>query len=521
MIEKHHHLSLGKFWLPMGLIFFCSLALGVSFQLILNVGEFGKGLSAATFLFFCVGVGLFVVWRTSRAEKIVGWMMVIAFFIRISLGIFLMWGLPQFGYDTPVQQAGFVYADPFQRETNAWALAQSGEPLRLAFSESFEGDQYGGMFALSAFIYRYLSPDAFRPVLMVILTAGASALSLPFFIAFTKRLFERKIAALGGWILALYPEGILLGASQMREPFLILLFSMLLWAGMQLINRAKPRLPISIFILSTIILFLFSPRVGIPVISVVVLLVWVIKSPEVTQSWLKTVIWIIIVFSLLLSIWFIFDWIHDAFQWDAYVTLLKSGMVQTQLDKLPGWLSLPLIILYGVFQPVLPAAIVAPAPWIWQSLGIFRSAGWYILLPLLVYAVLCFWKVEPLKKRRIIFLLVVVVWAWVLIASARAGGDQWDNPRYRTIFLPLIATLCAWGLVYAKQTKARWLWWIVLFEVHFLTYFTFWYLRRYYSIDKWIKFSSAVKIGLVIIICGCIVDYIQLRRGRKTLSKEE
>ena len=519
MIEKHHHLSLRKFWLPVGLIFFSSLALGVGFQLIFNVGEFWKGFSAAAFFFFFVGVGLFLVWRAAGVEKIIGWMMITAFFARIALGIFLAWGLPQFGYDTEVQQAGFVYADPFNRESNAWALAQSGEPLYLAFSEKFEGDQYGGMFALSAFIYRYISPDAFRPVLIVILTAGASALSLPFFISFLKRLFDQKIAILGGWILALYPESILLGSSQMRESFFILFFSILLWTGILLVNRSKIKLVILVSLAAILGLFLLSPRVALPIVGVVFLTMWVIKSSEIENVKVRTGIWAVLLIGVLISAWFVLEWVFDAVHWDTYATLLKSGMGQVLLKNYPDWLTRPLIIVYGILQPVLPAAIVVPAPWIWQSLAIFRAVGWYAMLPLLVYGGVRYWRLEPVRMRRIVLLLAFVVWVWILISSARAGGDQWDNPRYRTIFLPVMAALSAWVLVRVKDTKDRWLWRGLLIEGVAVGSGVYWYLGRYYHIGRGINAMVAMRISFVlcalIIFGGWVIDNFKTKGANK------
>ena len=63
-------------------------------------------------------------------------------------------------------------------------------------------------------------------------------------------------------------------------------------------------------------------------------------------------------------------------------------MVQYLLEKMPTWAQLPFIVAYGMLQPVLPAGLVAPAPWIWKSLAIFRAVGWYALIPLLVYGLI-------------------------------------------------------------------------------------------------------------------------------------
>ena len=38
-----------------------------------------------------------------------------------------------------------------------------------------------------------------------------------------------------------------------------------------------------------------------------------------------------------------------------------------------------------------------------------------------------------------------------MLCSARAGGDQWDNPRYRVLFLPFIAIVTAWGWQWSRR----------------------------------------------------------------------
>jgi hypothetical protein len=496
-IIRNHGLRFGLLILP-------SLALGAIFQVILNVGAFWPGFWGASLLFFLCGGVMYIVWHASGAQRVLGWMMLTAFFLRMFLGIFLAWGLPLFGYDEPPQRAGFVYADPYLREGNAWQLAQSDKPLTDGFRDTYVGDQYGGMFTMSAFIYRYLSPDAFRPVLITILAAGASALSLPFLVAALRRKFDSKTAILAGWVMALYPESILLGASQMREPFFILFLSVMLWAGVQWVDRSRTKLALVSFCLSALGLFLFSFRVAIPVIGVVLLWVWVIKSPDFKKLWLERIVWAVVALGVLLVTWSVIDWVSDVLRWDTYITISRSGMIQAQLEKLPEWMTFPFILGYGLFQPVLPAAIAAPAPWVWRGLAIFRSVGWYSLLPLLVYASVRVWRLEPSHRRRLVILMVIVIWAWILISSARAGGDQWDNPRYRTIFLPLMAASAAWGIQIARQTKDRWLQRALLIEGIFLGFFTQWYLGRYYSLLPILPFEVMI-IAIVLFSAGVII----------------
>jgi hypothetical protein len=128
--------------------------------------------------------------------------------------------------------------------------------------------------------------------------------------------------------------------------------------------------------------------------------------------------------------------------------------------------------------------------------------GWLVCI--ITLASVRVWRLAPSKNRRLIILVVFVVWAWIIIASARAGGDQWDNPRYRTIFLPLMAALSAWGIILARQIKDRWLWRGLLVEGIFLGFFTQWYISRYYSFLPRIPLEVMI-IVIVLLSAGVII----------------
>ena len=264
--------------IPIGLLGLACAILAAVFQGISSQGSFWHGFMAAFVLMFLTGLMLYLTWIWAGRRRTLAWMIIAAFLIRLAYGLFLSWGLPRFGYDEPGQQAGFVFTDPYLREESAWDLANSGEPLTRAFSDDYSTDQYGGLLALSALIYRTLSPDAFRPALIIILAAGAMALSVPFLILAVQSQFGWKIAQRAGWILVFYPEGVLLGASQMREPFLILFFSMLFWAGAKWLSRTRIKQALLVFIFSIVGLFLFSFRVGIPLLGVLFLWIWMIST---------------------------------------------------------------------------------------------------------------------------------------------------------------------------------------------------------------------------------------------------
>lgn len=506
--------KINQILLPLMLILFASMAAGLFFQSLLQIGNFWNGFFASALLTLIIGIALFFAWRAAGRGKALAWMIFLAFILRFALGVFLAWGLPRFGYPERPQQAGFVFEDAFRRERNAWDLAQSGEPITDAFGDVYETDQYGGMLAFSALIYRVLSSDAFRPALISIITAGVMALSVPVLYSALHRKFSPKTVLWACWILAIYPEGILLGSAQMREPFFILNIVLLIWVVTQILDKRKFGVALPVLFLSAASLFAFSFRVALPVIGMFLFWIWVDLSGKIKQSWIKALGWGLILLGTFGALWLMRYWVDAVLHWDTLQTVRRSGMVQRILNSLPDWADFPFVLVYGFFQPVLPAAIAAPAPWIWRAMGIFRALGWYALLPLLAYAGARVWKLEPSRKKRWLAPIILMVWAWVFIASARAGGDQWDNPRYRTIFLPWMALVAGWAIQFARKTRDAWLARILIVEGVFLAVFTIWYLGRYTPAFR--PLSLVVMVVLIVVSSGLILGLGWLRENRRS-----
>ena len=488
----------------LGLLALVSLGLGAVFQIILSIGDFLSGWLAASLLLFLSGVLIYAAWNAAGRDRMLAWILILAFSLRLALGVFLAWGLPQFGYDEEPQKAGFVFEDAYRRERNAWHLAKSGEPLMIAFGDAYETDQYGGILYLSAFVYRYLSPDAFRPTLIAILSAGSITLGIPFLVAGMRRKFSKQTTLGAAWFLALYPEAILLGASQLREPYFILLFAVLVWAVIHILGKTNYKNAIPILFFALGLLVLFSYRMALSIGGVLLVWVWIELSSRIQRKWIVVAGWGAIILGAVAVVMVMKDWLDAVLFWDTLVTIRKSGRVAFHLESLPDWMRFPFVLVYGIFQPVLPAAIAAPAPWIWRGLGIFRSVGWYVLLPLIAYGLIRVWALEKSEKKRWLILFTIFSWIWILIASARAGGDQWDNPRYRTIFLPLMSVTAAWAINHAKKIKDRWFLRAVLIEVIFLGFFSNWYLKRYAGTPPRLEFYPmiAIILGLSALVLG-------------------
>ena len=455
-------------------------------------------------------------WRKTGAGRALGWMLILAFCLRLAGGLALQLLLPVVGYDEDVQKAGYVFFDAYQRDNQAWDLASSGQPLSAAFrGEKFISDQYGGLLALSAGVYHLLSPDAHRPVLILILTALFGGLGAAFTYAAVRLRWGESTARIAGWIMALYPEAVLLGASQMREPFLIALFAIAFWGV--LAWRDRRREAILALALSLAGMLLISWRVAL--VAGGMLAVWfgldvLAESTRPAWRWLGRAGGVLGFLALAAVSW---NWLREAAVWDAIVTVQGSGMMQWIFEHLGKDWRIPFMTVYGLAQPVLPATIVDPAAWIWRILNILRALGWYALAPFVIYGFFTTFKAPAGRERRVLLWLAGMSALWILLSAARAGGDQWDNPRYRTLFLPWLALLAAWAWQFARRRHDPWLGRWLAVEAAFLLLFTNWYAVRYTGFG--LKLDLPLTALLVMLSAGVILGGGWLL-GRRRNKKE-
>lgn len=462
---------------------------------------FLRGWLAASLLLWASFFLLLSAWKAMHGGTQLGVMIALAFLLRLGIGMGLSLALPVIGYDEPSQNAGYLFYDAYRRDSQAWQLAQSDEPLTASFGEEFTTDQYGGLLSISAGVYRYLSPDAHRPFLILILAAAIFALGVPFFWQAVRQRWNERLASLATWILILYPDSILYSSSQMREPFLIGLIGVAFWSVLHL--RRDQRLAQVGLGLSLVAMALISSRVALAVAAVLALWFWLERLAPASPRW-RWLGWAALGIGALALAFFSWEWLRTSSQWDLLVTERSSGRVQLAIEELGGRFRIPFIIGYGLTQPVLPAAIADPAIPLWKAIIIVRAAGWYALAPFLLYGFFAVWKAQPAQERRALVWLAATALVWILVSSARAGGDQWDNPRYRTIFIPWLALLAGWAVQWALERRDLWLArWLVV-EVIFLGFFTNWYFSRYFNIWKrlpfwemvlWIAGLSAVVLG--------------------------
>jgi hypothetical protein len=467
---------------------------------------------------FIVGlIALVVAWRWGEGGKTLAWMIGLALLLRLAAGVAVYIALPLNGHNTSDDKAGYVFTDAHRRDDQAWGLASSAKPLWSAFDKSYYTDQYGGLLAFSAFTYRYLSPDAHRPLLIILLAALTAALGIPFLYKATRLLFNDQAALVTCWLFVLYPESILVGGAQMREPFLLTFIAMSLWGFADwLINRKRsgwmwmatgligivlvnPTVALAAFLLFGGWVYLRGDHKRIPWQALVVIAVIFMIALFVLASALNHNN----DFGASSPIGVVLDWFRASAKWDTHRLESGSGWIQSLFRKMNTSEQYLFTVAYGVLQPVLPAAFIDPSTLTWRIIGIARALGWYLILPLMIYSLIAAWRAARGAERRIWLWISIASWLWILICSMRGGGDQWDNPRYRVILFGIEALAAGYGWIYWREHRDAWLPRIVAVEALAVLIFLQWYLSRYYHLGGQIPFF--LMIGLIVLVAVAII----------------
>lgn len=470
-------------------------------------------------------------WKVTRMDDRftlpawLGWLVIAAALLRLAAGVLWYLSLPAFGYGNPAESQGYVMADAHQRDQAAWQLAQSDDPLLSAFTGYRKADQYGGLLYASAFVYRYFGGTAHQPVQMVVLTAGFSALAVLFTWALVRRGWGEGAAALSAWIVALYPEAILLGSSQMREAFTMAIAAAAFY-GLVCYWQARTWRGL-VWVLGALVLSLpFSPPFTALLLGTLIIQVLFMGRWQVVRRRRLWSLFGLVALLVGLGMWLAWDrfappgvtnplalvgwWMKETAQWQAYLSESASGWIQRTFDRyLPVWAQLPFLVLYGVVRPFLPAALIDTSAPVWKAIAIWRSTGWAILLAFVVYGTWLAWTRST--GRGWARGLGVVIWIVILLASFRGGGDVWDNPRYRVAFVGLQAALVSWAWVDYRESRDPWLRRTLITAGIMLAWFIPWYLRRYTPVE-WpvVDLFKTLGLGLASAILVIFWDWVRV-----------
>ncbi len=444
---------------------------------------------------------LLLCWWVLRGERLPSWLLGLTFaalVLRIGAGIIWYVALPAVGYGSDPERGGYVMADAYERDQAAWELGSSDKLLGRAFQGIYrKADQYGGLLFLSALVYRTVGSETHAPLLVVVLSAAASSLAVLFLYAFAARLWDQGVAAIAALALALYPEAVLLGSSQMREAYLVTLVIMAFYGLAGLWKKYRWQ-DVAWVLLAVGLSLFFSPPFAALLVAMLAIQAAAQAGSRLAASGRRRLFWLGLAGAGLLAaigLWLSLRslapegvqgpmevlswWARRSATYQLYLNERASGWFQKIFDSTPDWVHIPLLVGYGIFQPFLPAALsdVTGAA-IWRGIALWRALGWSILLPFLVYAPTLALRRKQARQAGV-FLLSLLVWAVILIASYRSAGDQWDNPRYRAAFAALQIGLAAWSLVEWQRSRDPWLRRALVGLAIILAWFLPWYLRRY------------------------------------------
>jgi 4-amino-4-deoxy-L-arabinose transferase-like glycosyltransferase len=453
--------------------------------------------------------------------------------------------LPEAGTGSEAEEAGYLYKDAYRRDLNAWRLAHTeGSFWEQLRDRDYSSDQYGGMLGMSAVAYRLFSPDDHRPWLIILI--GALTYGLGAALAFRAILTlwggpdgltapGPALAGFAGWVLALYPESIMHGASQMREPFLAAFLCMAFWGFVSL--RGSKRSGWFWLAGGMLGMLLFSP--GVAVVALVALGIWTwLRGEQRRFSGKSAVLVLVVLVAALTLLWLALArgpleggsplavvnlWLGWSVNVDLDNLVRQSGWLQSIFSILPEQYHLPFVTLTGLIQPILPGTITDPTAWPWQALNILRSAGWYALVPFIGFGLVAAWKSPAGNERRGWLWLWLVCVGWIVFASLRAAGDQWDNPRYRSLLLLIQALLAAYAFVRWRESKNPWMVRILWMEAVFVGLFTYWYVMRAIGwapgqVHVFVIVAAILAVCLLILVGGWILDWRRSRRRAREQS---
>ena len=269
---------------------------------------------------------------------------------------------------------------------------------------------------------------------------------------------------------------------------------------------------------------LFSLFLSLPfgaILTGVLLTYWLVEWLSGQQSrklrWLGVLVFIGLVAAGAVGGWL---WLKPTLYYDAYLTRVSSGTISALLDVMGEKWHMPFITIYGLVQPFLPGALTDPSLPIWQTTAVFRALGWWFVLPFLLYGFFALWQAKPASDRWALLVVILSLFTWMLVTSLRAGGDQWDNPRYRALLIPWFALLVGWCWQRLRAGNLTWfLRWVGFVLVFFIVFFL-WYLYRYQVIKEYFNFFEMIWVilaGWVVILLTGLPDLVRrLRANRKT-----
>lgn len=440
--------------------------------------------------------------RGSVASKF-AWL---ALALRLSFLIIVPVAMLLWGYPSDRDLGGSVELDAADATHTAWLRSTESTPL-LSNWQKGDGDNTGGLTVIGVAMFRLFSPDMERSLLLGVLAAALTSLTVVVTFRLADILFDRKVARWAALLVAIYPEAILIGTGHQQQGYLALLLGVEFLAIAALmagrppaeISFPRPGKKTAWFLLAgslALLVFISKPFVLLACLCGLFLAVWLSdprrKIGKLFWGGAAAVVVVLIVLRLLDALDIVSGKMDPlllghqylfGYAWSEFDKLVAAGsgdMFQKIYMTMERPVAFVVAAFYGLLQPVLPAAIgyrnEAGGGAFWICLGIFRGLGWYMILPIAFYGTLK--SLGGLFRRKIETSMAIIFWIVAFVGSYRALGDNWDNPRYRLFALIPLALLAAWGWVQARETSDPWLARIILPFAVAVIGLTVWYLIR-------------------------------------------
>ncbi|MBN2085581.1 MAG: hypothetical protein JW748_10195 [Anaerolineales bacterium] len=444
-------------------------------------------------------------------------------FLTLAPIAMLLWG-----YASNRDLKGLIQLDAINAVDTAWISAQPGNSLLGAFHRG-PGDNTGGITMMGVVVFRLLSMDLERTLLLGLFASVLTSLTVIAVYRLGRGFFPPGVAKAAAVIAAVYPEAVMIGSSHQQLGYITLVFSMALLGLAGIIRNVEPAagdpaLPgrrHAVILLGSMIVLGFFVGYQFSILGIIcaaAFALW-LSDPKkrigrilwIGAGAVVAVLGVIRVLSMLDIIPADWDPLFAQYRflygmaWDEFDKLKAAGggdffqTVLITMEKAPAFI---LAAVYGLVRPALPAAIgyrntSAEGGLFWQLLNLYRSLGWYLLLPLLLYGT---WKsVRGLLARKPETILMLIFWIVALVGSYRAFGDEWDNPRYRLFAIAPMALLAAWGWITQREQKDPWFMRIVIPFVTATVSLTVWYILRDYAM---LNFPAVPSIALIGVITG-------------------
>ncbi|MBN1440183.1 MAG: hypothetical protein JW929_12315 [Anaerolineales bacterium] len=442
-------------------------------------------------------------------------------FLIVAPILMLMWG-----YESNRNLKGLVQLDAINATDTAWHAAASGGSVLEAWGRG-PGDNTGGITVLGVALFRMLSPDLERTLLLGLVACAVTSLTVIAVYRLASGLFSPRVAGAAALAAAVFPEAVMIGASHQQMGYITLIFSTALLAIAGLIRSRGPvseagglperKAAAVLLVLSAVLGFVVSQQFAVlGVICGAVFAIW-LSDPRRRIGrilWIGAgvVIAVLIVLRVLAAADIIssdWDYLFGQYRylygmaWSEFEKMVDAGggdFFQTVLAGMEKGPAFALAGIYGLVRPALPAAIgyrnpAAQGGFFWQLLNLYRSLGWYLILPVLLYGTLK--AVRGILKRNPEFILAALFWFVALVGSYRAFGDEWDNPRYRLFALAPMALLSAWAWTAQRESRDPWFLRIVIPFATATAALTVWYILRDYANLDFPAVPSILVIGAI------------------------